>query len=176
MKYEKVYSYTNNRMALEFDFPRHLFTNYTRKESQAYLSKIDNEFHFVIIMDFFLESIVMMRRILGWNVKDVLFFKKNYAKEYLRIGNRYRNLYERFAKLDYDLFNFFYRGLWEQIRLEGIDFQLELKYFKYLRQVVEDYCIREATMADQYLVQASLWNEAFNVTRGRLYVIDDGRN
>lgn len=65
MKYEKAYSYTNNRMALEFDFPRHLFTNYTRKESQAYSLKIDNEFHFVIIMDYFIESIIMMKRILG---------------------------------------------------------------------------------------------------------------
>ncbi|XP_071127656.1 galactose-3-O-sulfotransferase 2-like [Mytilus edulis] len=164
MKYEKAYSYTNNRMAFEFDFPRHLFTNYTRKESQAYLSKIDNEFHFVIIMDYFMESIVMMRRILGWNVKDVLFLKKNSAKKYWFIGHRYRNLYERFAKLDYDLYNFFYRRLWEQIRLEGINFQLELKYFKNLRQEVEDYCVKEVTMENPYLVPVSLWNVAFNVT------------
>ncbi|XP_063404347.1 galactose-3-O-sulfotransferase 2-like [Mytilus trossulus] len=164
-KYEKAYSYTNNRMALEFDFPRHLFTNYTRKESQAYLSKIDNEFHFVIIMDYFIESIIMMRRILGWNVKDMLFMKKNYPKQYWPIDIRYRNLYERFAKLDYDLYHFFYRRLWEQIQLEGIDFQLELKYFKILRQEVEDYCVKEVTMADSYPVKASFWNVAFNVTR-----------
>ena len=37
-KYERVisrYSYTNNRMATEFDFPASLFTNYSNEESAS---------------------------------------------------------------------------------------------------------------------------------------------
>lgn len=92
--------------------------------------------------------------------------KKNYAKEHWLIDKKYRYLYERFAKLDYDLYNFFHRRLLEQIHLEGIDFQQELTYFKNLRQEVEDYCVKKVTMGDPYFVPASLWNVAFNVTRG----------
>ncbi|CAG2253887.1 GAL3ST1 [Mytilus edulis] len=168
-KYEKglplTYSLTNNRMALEFDFPKHLFKTYSKEESEAYLSKLDQEFHFVIIMEYFAESVVMMRRILGWSIKDVLYVKKNSAKKYSFVDNTYRYLYQRFAKLDYDLYNFYYIKLWEKIKLEGIDFQLELSFFQNLRKAVEDYCIKHKQTVLPYHVPDSKWSTAFNVTR-----------
>ncbi|XP_052064236.1 galactosylceramide sulfotransferase-like isoform X2 [Mytilus californianus] len=166
--FEKTHrwSMTNNRMAFEFGFPSNLFYHYSEEESMDYLRTLDKEFQFVIIMEYFTESVVMMRRILGWTIKDVLYLKKNAArKSYQFVDNTNRYLYERFAKLDYDLYNFFYRRLWLQIEKEGLDFQLELLYFDRLREEVEDYCIFNAHQSKGYYVETSRWSKAFAVTQ-----------
>jgi hypothetical protein len=49
-------------MAVEFDFPSSLFNKYSKEESTAYLEKLDSEFHLVIILEYFMESVVLMRR------------------------------------------------------------------------------------------------------------------
>jgi nuclear transport factor 2 (NTF2) superfamily protein len=36
------WSFTNNRMAVEFDFPSSLFNQYSKEESTAYLEKLDS--------------------------------------------------------------------------------------------------------------------------------------
>ncbi|XP_076114331.1 galactosylceramide sulfotransferase-like [Mytilus galloprovincialis] len=160
------WSYTNNRMAVEFGFPSSLFHHYSEEDSMNYLSKLDKEFQFVIVMEYFTESVVMMRRILGWTIKDVLYLRKNTArKSYLFVDNTNRYLYERFAKLDYDLYNFFYRRLWSQIQKEGLDFHLELLYFDRLREGVEDYCILKAHHSKGYYVESSKWSTSFTVTQ-----------
>jgi hypothetical protein len=64
-------------MAVEFDFPESLFTNYSNEESSSYLEKLDREFELVIILEHFTESAVLMRRLLGWTIKDILYLKKN---------------------------------------------------------------------------------------------------
>lgn len=117
-------------------------------------------------MEYFTESVVMMRRVLGWTIKDVLYLRKNSARRsYAFADNTHRHLYERFAKLDYDLYNFFYRRLWSQIHNEGLDFQLELLYFDRLRKEVEDYCMYKVDKSSGYIVAASRWSAAFVVSR-----------
>lgn len=160
------WSFTNNRMAVEFDFPSSLFNKYSKEESTAYLEKLDSEFHLVIILEYFMESVVLMRRILGWTIKDILYLKKNVARrDYSFVDNTHRHLYEKFAKLDYDLYNFFHMRLWEKIQEEGEDFQLELLYFRRLRSEIEDYCMYSSSRYNSYSVQASKWSDSFNVTR-----------
>ncbi|CAC5369652.1 GAL3ST3 [Mytilus coruscus] len=160
------WSMTNNRMAVEFGFPSNLFHQYLEEESMNYLTKLDKEFQFVIIMEYFTESVVMMRRILGWTIKDILFFRQNTARRsYSFADNTHRQLYERFAKLDYDLYNFFYRRLWSQIQKEGLDFHLELLYFDRLRKEVEDYCNYKVDKRSGYIVMASKWSAASVVSR-----------
>ncbi|XP_071120020.1 galactosylceramide sulfotransferase-like [Mytilus edulis] len=160
------WSMTNNRMAVEYGFPSNLFRQYSAEESMAYLRKLDKELQFVIIMEYFTESVVMMRRILGWTIKDVLYLRKNTArKAYQFVDNTNRYLYERYAKLDYDLYNFFYKRLWSQIQKEGLDFQLELLYFDRLREEVEDYCIFKAHHSKGYYVETSKWSMPFTVTQ-----------
>ena len=63
-------------MAVEYGFPDRLFpgkeANTSKAEIDTYLKKIDSEFRF-IISELFEESMVYMRRVLGWTTKDVLF-------------------------------------------------------------------------------------------------------
>lgn len=160
----RYHSFTNNRMATEFDFPASLYTNYSKQESLSYLEKLDREFQLVIILEHFTESVVLMRRLLGWKIKDILYLKKNVArKDYSFVDYTHRYLYERFAKLDYDLYNYFYKRLWDRIRLEGDDFHLELLYFNRLRKEVEDYCTDTKNRYVVYQVNASSWGDAFSV-------------
>ena len=160
------WSFTNNRMAVEFGFPSNLFRHYSEENSMNYLRKLDKEFQFVIIMEYFTESVVMMRRILGWTTKDVLYFRQNAArKSYSFADNTHRYMYERYAKLDYDLYNFFYKRLWSQIQKEGLDFHSELLYFDRLRKEVEDYCRSKVDKSSNYIVSASKWSPAFVVSR-----------
>lgn len=169
-KYEEglavQYSFTNNRMALEFDFPRSLFKNYSEDESMKYLQKLNAEFELVIVMDYFLESVVLMRRLLNWTTKDIIYLKKNSGEKHPSVNSTYKEMYRKFARLDHDLYNFFNRSLWERIKKEGFDFQQEVSYFDNLNTRIVEFCKQEKVTKsyNTHFVTASKWSTEFNVT------------
>ena len=161
----KEISFTNNRMAYEFGFPASLFQFYDSLKVEQYLEKLGKEFDFVIINEYMEESIVVLRRILNWNVKDVLFFTKNISIKKPTIDDadlNERKLYHRYAKLDYALYDFFLERFWQQIYIYGQDILKEISYFKSLRRTVEHFCI--TTPGKGLDVESSPWSAPFRIT------------
>lgn len=160
-------SWTNSRMAIEYGFPEKLFKHYNQTEVDEYLGKLDGEFSLVLISEYFEESVVLMRRMLNWQTSDILFLKQNVARhknETALYKPFDRDFYKRYAKLDYALYNFFYRRLREQIRLEGADFDDELLAYKELRKRVEEYCAQIQVLSPM-MVPRTPWGREFQVNR-----------
>ena len=175
LKYEPLYprrSQTNNRMAVEFGFPDRLFpgkeANASKAEIDTYLKKIDTEFQFIIISELFEESMVYMRRVLGWTTKDVLFMDKN--KSSLKQDPRKimteddTKLLSTFLYLDIALYEFAMKRFDEQIKKEGTDFQNELEHFKYIKQKVTDFCLQRS-QTNIISFGESLWDKGFDLTK-----------
>ncbi|XP_052806358.1 galactose-3-O-sulfotransferase 2-like [Mya arenaria] len=160
-------SWTRSRMAIEYGFPEELFKKYDKAASEKYLEKIGHEFTMVIIAEYFEDSVVMMRRLLRWQTKDILFVNLNVArhKDESELTKAYdRDFYRNYAKLDYDIYNFFYRRLREQIREEGQDFDDELLAFKELRKRVQEFCALPAAEKAQPLeIPKTSWGEQFAI-------------
>ncbi|KAL3847790.1 hypothetical protein ACJMK2_018684 [Sinanodonta woodiana] len=171
MKYEPnrsaVWSYTNNRMAVEFGLPNDLITSPDIKKVEHFIATLDKEFALVIITELFQESIVMMRRLLKWGTKDVLYLSKNIAfnknvSSYM--GPYDRHLYRKWAKIDYALYDFFFKRLRQQIREQGADFDEELLHFNEILKMVSEFCAQNKFVNNAKLeVNASAWSKAFSV-------------
>lgn len=160
-------SWTNNRMALEFGFPTSAFSVYNQTIVDSYLAKLDKEFKLVLIAEYMEDSVVLMRRLLNWKTKDILYLNLNVAhkKNESMLSKAFdRDFYHKHAKLDYALYNFFYVRLRKQIRQQGEDFDKELLDFKELRKRTQEYCT-QTKMSRPLEVQASPWSENFTVDR-----------
>ncbi|XP_062598635.1 galactose-3-O-sulfotransferase 4-like [Saccostrea cucullata] len=158
-------SFLNNRMAFEFNFPRHLFDSFTSHEVKQYLEILDKEFDLVIINEYMDESVVLLRRILNWNVQDVLFVNLNVnqgSSDLNKVGLKEIRLYRQYAALDYELYHFFLKRLWKQINSYGHDILEEISYYKLLRKNLENFCNSKETAI--LIVEESNWSSSFLVT------------
>ena len=160
-------SWTNNRMAIEYGFPEDLFSNYSQVGVDKYLQKLDGEFKVILLAEYMEESVIIMRRYLNWETKDILYLSQNIAwkKNESILSKAFdREFYKSYAKLDYALYNFFYKRLREQIRQEGEDFDEELLQFKELRNTINEYCKQVESQAPLH-IDATRWGDDFNVTK-----------
>lgn len=158
------FSFTNNRMAYEFGFPSRLFKNFNSKQTQEYLKKLDKEFDVVIVNEYMEESVVLLRRILNWKVKDILYLTVNENERKHEIDNselEKRQLYRQYAKLDYALYEFFLERLWRQINFHGQDIMREISYFKSLTKTVENFCFSDSR--EGIFIEESPWSEGFSL-------------
>ena len=73
-----IASQTHNRMAVDFGYPVEDFSNVTKFKD--YLTLLDDYFDIVMVTELFDESIVLLRRLLHWKVKDILYISQNTMK------------------------------------------------------------------------------------------------
>ena len=135
------YSWVNNRQAVEFGFPDHVVLNKPRDAINEYIQKLDKKFNLVLIAEYFDESMILIRRMFNWGIKDVLFTNKHVRgwdrKATLpKADDRVR--LRDWLSVDYALYNFFFKRFWRQIKAAGPDFFEEVLYFKGIRAEVED--------------------------------------
>ncbi|XP_033759605.1 galactose-3-O-sulfotransferase 2-like, partial [Pecten maximus] len=127
---------TYNFMSYDFGFPFDLFWKTDLNAVQDYLLKLNEEFDLVLVMEYLDESIVLMRRLLNWDLRHVLYGKLNGKKDIdlrLKFGPNEEKLYQNWAKLDYALYYFFLQKYKELIHKQPPDFFEELAYFRETR-------------------------------------------
>ncbi|WAR06094.1 G3ST3-like protein [Mya arenaria] len=174
VKYEPIdpkTSFTNNRMALEFGFPMALFPgkslNGSKFEIKKYLEKLDKEFNFIIISEMFEESMVMMKRILNWGTKDILYVDKNVAQGKLNtrklLPGSAKDSLQRFLYLDTALYDFAVKRFKRQVASEGDDFNDEVASFKTIQASVRQFCSKNNPVA--LTVKETKWNSDFTVAK-----------
>ena len=178
-------SFTNNRMAVEFGFPLDVFPGKNNLQQQDlqikiqnYINILDNEFDFIIISERFEESMVLMKRMLNWSIKDILYIDKNVASS--GTNNRKvvpKDSYDdirKFLYLDTALYEFALRRFNKLMSLAGKRFYEECNHFKTVRKDVHEFCAGK-TNEESMNVAAKPWSEGFRVTRAdcRLYAMHE---
>ena len=165
-------SWTNNRMAVEYGFPTDLFSGKTQyrqlEKINEYLKRIDGVFDFIIINERFSESLVYMKRILGWRMKDILFVehmkKKTKPNSNELVTDEHKTLLSKFLYLDITLYEFALERFEKQIKQTGPGFQTEVAYFKDLNMRSNAFCQNKSA---KYFIlfDRTEWNEEFSITR-----------
>lgn len=159
--------YFNNRQAVEFGFPEETILKRNKSSIINYLSKLDKEFLVVLIVEYFEESVLLMKRLLNWSLKDILYLTRNKTPEskkesYSPLVGDFTNL-KQWSSVDYDLYYFFYKRLRRQIQEQGIDFYDELLHFKEIQRRVEIFC-NNHNRPNKIIVEQSNWDNLFTVT------------
>lgn len=164
-------SQTNNRMAVEFGFPADLFPgkplNGSQSEIDAYLKKLDSEFDFIIISEKFDESMILMKRILGWDTKDVLYVDKNVGGKITNtrkiLQNADKSKIKQFLRLDSALYDFALKRFNKLVSEGGDDFISEVAEFKAERKQVNHFCT--SSKDNEMHIGATEWHDEYTVRK-----------
>lgn len=140
---------------------------------QKYIKVLADEFSLVIIVDHFAESLVLLKRVMCWSFKDIVYHHSN-AGNYkdgrtktLKPEGPLFEIHKNWSHVDYILFDHFNKTLWKKIIAEGTDFYDELQQFKLIQLLVERFCFVETMwkFPESFItIPSSKFDSTFNVT------------
>lgn len=167
IKYPEIYeesnlSYTMNSMAKDFGFQMKHYLQQNFTESMEYLEKLGAVFDIVLITEFLDESLILMKRILNWSLKDVLYISKNVRGVDTTIDKELMEIFKRRNKLDYLVYEYFQKKFHDIVFHKMERLQAETLNFKHLLKIVHHWCVNKSTK--ELMIEKTEWNESFNVT------------
>ena len=165
------FSFTHNTMAFELGLPTGFHVNTTDQTNNAtyirrWIDALQRRFSLVIILEYYTESVVLLRRLMCWKLNDILSVKQNersYAYKAEQVEQTLVDNYKRYNEPEYILYDHFNKTLWQRIAEEPDDFWDELSTYRALLRDVGKFCATSKPN-DVLSFQASRWNEEFVVT------------
>lgn len=109
-----------------------------------YIQFLDKEFDLVMIMDYFDESLVLMKRLLCWEIDDIVYVKLNERLDKAKAGRLSESVQEnikRWNKADVLLFNHFNKTFWSKVKNEGPSFYEDLGAFRQRKEETRRLCL-----------------------------------
>lgn len=155
-------SYTDNRMSYDLG----LLSKHKRVPSEinSFVRNLDVNLSLVLLLEYMDESMILLKRILCWNMKDVLYVKQNVMDlgNDIVINTHQRSLHRMWAKADYILYDYFYTKFWSHIRKQGVDFHDEVRTYADIRSEVLEFCTHAKT--GELRINETHWEGSFTVT------------
>lgn len=165
--YDKdILSWTRNSMAMDFGFAKDLHVTDTHG-IKKYLSYLSQKFRLVMIMERFDESLVLLKRLLHWDLADILYtpinVHKHPPKDSLNLTSSDVSKFEIRNFLDVEIYRHFLGIFEDHVERGGKDLQEEVRHFQVVLAKVSNFCSSDE---DQKLpIESSDWNKAFTVSR-----------
>ncbi|XP_060558307.1 galactose-3-O-sulfotransferase 2-like [Ruditapes philippinarum] len=140
---------------------------------QSYINDLEERFSLVMIVDYFAESLVLLKRIMCWSFKDIVYHHSNMGNykdsnlKSLKPEGEYYKIHRNWSNVDYMLFNHFNKTLWQKIKNEGPDFYEEVQQFRLIQLLVERFCFIENMwkFPNKYMtIPGSKFGKKFNIT------------
>ena len=167
-------SYVNNRMSLDLGFDRYNLnaSKYNETKKEEFAKQIEEEFDFVLISDYFDESLILLRRYLRWPMKDIIYIKRNAARRLPasspfshkpNITSEVANTFREWASIDYSLYDYFLPRFLRIIKSEP-KLEDEVGVFRQIRIRIENFCLNNKTN-DTIQIEQSIWTQHFTVSK-----------
>ena len=176
LKYEPNFkdSKTFNRLAFDFGLKVSSIKEVISLDESSknkFVLQLLERFHFVMLVEKFDESLVMLKRYLNWTIKDILYIKQNEfhnAKESTGIVIQNVNeedeaIFKENNQLDYLIYDKFVERFKEMAAKE-IDIEAEVNEFKRKLQFVGAFCAMNNISRDA-MFSETRFNAAFRVSR-----------
>lgn len=131
------------------------FENETKIKTM--ISNLENQFHLVMLTEYFEESIVLLKRLLCWDLDDVLYFslKQRTVAWKKNISMPLKKKIEKWSAADVQLYHHFNRTFWAIIRNLGQDFQDEIEELRGKNAEMTKLCLREESFQSSELMQTA---------------------
>ncbi|KAK3802429.1 hypothetical protein RRG08_017614 [Elysia crispata] len=166
-------SYINNRMSVDLGFQLNSFEESKRNNTKIkeFLKKVQRQFDVVLVSDYFDESLVLMRRILRWAMKDIVYLKVNVGEEQTRpewhkkplLNSTVVQKFREWDEIDFQLYDQFSNIFLETIVREPL-FWEELKAFRTIQTDVRYFCLEDKTSKILKIAQ-TVWTNSFSISR-----------
>ena len=126
--------------------------NYTQEEITKILYELEEDFNHIMIIEYLLESLILLKEDLNLTYDEVSSLRKNVAiNKESKIGEEFKPSLRAWQSLDVALYNHFNRTLWKRIEKFGYDRMKE--EVETLRQMNID---NAKECVDQYIPVAEL--------------------
>ncbi|CAG2233369.1 TPIP [Mytilus edulis] len=162
--------YVHNKMSFDFGLNRGDFDKDIA--ITQFISDLDKDFTLIIILEYLDESLILLKRLLCWEMHDILYLPTNVR--FSPISQQFNteeltkssieNL-EKYNKADFMLYAFFKQRLLSQLNDLNYDFKSEVRQFQIIQTKLADFCRGIPRMGKILTVAASKWHGSFNVTR-----------
>jgi len=118
---------------------------------------LDNQFDLVMMMEYFDESLVLLKRLLCWDLDDLVYFRlKQRANDWKRnISKPLQHKILHWSNADVQLYKHFNRTFWLILKNMGNDFWDEVKILKAKNKILEDLCLHKEHHISSELIQTA---------------------
>ena len=119
---------------------------------KEYIAFLEKEFDLVMIMDYFEESVVLLKRLLCWEFDDILHIKtmERQDKEKAELSSQLKENIRRWNKADVLLYDHFHRIFWQKIKMQGKGFYEDLATFRRMKEEMMRTCYNGTTLQRAY--------------------------
>ncbi|CAG5134017.1 unnamed protein product [Candidula unifasciata] len=150
---------------------------------QSYIKHLDSKFSLIMIREYFYESLILLRRLMCWTLKDILFINYNIAKYAFKtapVPENILDLHKQWSNADYMLYNYFNTTFWKHVSNQGPEFVSELETFKNMERLVQDYCTKIYTYGkghsypvnmSKIVLDETKWNVQFSISSEDCWVL-----
>ena len=137
-----------NPLLFDLGLPAKAFQNSSAVEK--YIQFLEKEFDLVMVMEYFDESLILLKRLLCWTIDDVLSFKMNErrqnsttnASRMSRSEDMKSNI-RRWNAADGVLYEHFNDTFWKRVKAEGPSFRSDLESLRRRRSEMEQRCLSD---------------------------------
>ncbi|NXN31891.1 G3ST2 sulfotransferase, partial [Nycticryphes semicollaris] len=154
MKYYLPVNYEENiyaRNIMWFDFGYNNNAEDKKKYIQSVLREIEQNFHLILIADYFDESMILLKHTLCWDLDDVVYFKLNSRSQdtVQTLTPESKERIKTWCSLDWELYLHFNQSFWRRIE-ETIGLEELEKEVNQLRKRQKE--LMEICLSDQEAV------------------------
>ncbi|KAM6357774.1 LOW QUALITY PROTEIN: galactose-3-O-sulfotransferase 2 [Alca torda] len=106
--------YARNIMWFDFGYDNNAEDN--KKYIQTVLKEIEQNFHLILIADYFDESMILLKHTLCWDLDDVIYFKLNSrSQDTVQTLTESKERVKAWCSLDWELYLHFNQSFWRRI-------------------------------------------------------------
>ena len=131
------------RNGMLFDLTGEQLDEETNQEDfEVLIKEIENDFDIVLLMEYFDEGLVLLRKLFDWNFFDLVYKRKNVRRIRHRqlINDEVRNKITALNKGDIKLYNHFLTIFQDRLKSYGNSFNRHLDIFRYINMEVNTKC------------------------------------
>ncbi|XP_040208014.1 galactosylceramide sulfotransferase isoform X2 [Rana temporaria] len=90
---------------------------------QNMLEELDKRFHLVMMLEYFDESLLLLRELMCWEMDDILYFKLNARKDSIgsRLNPEIRQLAQEWNAIDILIYQHFNATFWKKVEKYGME-------------------------------------------------------
>jgi hypothetical protein len=165
------FSMTRNLMSFTLGFPtgwRGKDLSRNKDAIDRFINLISMKFSLVMVIEYFIESLILLRRTLSWGWKDIMYVAKNkgtYAKnDPSTVDPELMQTYREYSSVDVALYTHFNSTLWQKIKSEGTDFYGEVAAFQQALSKAVNFCGTKSKGTMALNIIKSRWDEGFEIS------------
>lgn len=131
--------YSRNLQSLDLGLRVNQFEDMASIEQRLLI--LENELDLILIMEYFDESLILLKKELCWSFEDILYLSKNIqVSPGLNISKTMEKKIRDFNSADMVLYHFFEEVFFDRMRKYGPNFENDLSKFRKMREQYQKDC------------------------------------